>query len=47
MNGIYSEIAEFAYMKVHISNIVFHDVMLPNINLINREIEEKQATFMV
>ena len=47
MECIYSEIAEFAYVKVHLSSIDFHDVMLPKIKPINRKIQEKQATFMV
>ena len=41
MEYIYSEIANFAHMMLHMSKTVFHDVMN------NREIEEKQATFMV
>ena len=38
MNGIYSEIAEFAHMMLHVSTTAFHDVMLPKSQLINREI---------
>ena len=47
MEYIYSEIAEIAYMMLHMSKTAFHDVMLPKSQLINREIVGKQATFIV
>lgn len=38
MEYVYSEIAKFVWMNLHIPKTVFHDVMLPKSKLINRKI---------